>query len=103
MERNYIEKQNDHAHGYGISISKSHPIVFSESLSMHIQSFEYVKRISKNIFALLTRVGVTIVKCNTIRANCYQERLQERREENTELLFDKMKDVAPKNPGLGSC
>ena len=90
MERNYNEKLHTHAKNYNVPLFKIHPIVFSESLSAHILTYEYLKRICKNINALLTRVGVTIVKCNTIRANLYAERLQEKREENTDLLYNKM-------------
>jgi hypothetical protein len=47
---------------------------------------------------LLTKVGTTIIKANTIRRELYFKKLDERREENTDVLYDKMKDVASRNP-----
>jgi len=97
MDKNFSEKVALHSTNYKVDQSKIHPIVFSDKLAISFESYSFLKQICKNINAVLTRVGVSIIKSNCMRADIYYNRLSDKREENIEILQDKMMDSAPRN------
>lgn len=64
MDSNYDEKVRKHSRGYNIAEKYIHPIVFTEDLSISVRSFQFLRRICKNINTMLANVGTAIIKCD---------------------------------------